>query len=108
MIEFYDEDSGTTIFIEESGKSGFQNANAGDIIKGKLYESLQSLKSFGDGVLKTVQGLKPDEVEVKVGLKLELREGKLIGLIAHAGAETNFEVTLKWQKDSEKLKTKGS
>ncbi len=105
IIEFKDKELGT-IYIEiEENKEGFRNiSNIGDKIEGKFSQALQSLETFGKGVLTTVQSLKPDEVEVKAGLKFEIKEGKLIGIFAQAKAEFPFEVTLKWKFD-EKNKT---
>lgn len=99
MIEFHDEESGGIVYIQAPTNGGWRDINSEEekkTLTGKLKDSLQSLRLFGKGVMESVADLKPDEVEVKVGLTLKVSEGKLIGLLAKAGAETSFEVTLKW------------
>ena len=111
-IKFHDEELGT-IFIEIEKKEtkeadeGFRDISnrtekAFEEIEGKLTSTLSSLKTFGKAVLETVKDIKPDEVEVKAGLKFELKEGKLIGIFAQAKAEFPFEITLKWKLGEQK------
>ena len=109
IIEFHDEQFGTIyVEVEETGKQkegGFRkiSRSSGKIFEkreGKLNNVLESLQTFGKGVLATVEDLKPHEVEVKAGLKFELKEGKLVGIFAQAKAEFPFEVTLKWKFDN--------
>ena len=107
IIEFHDEQLGIIyVEIEETGKQeGFREITSTtdkvfERIEGKFGKALQSLETFGKGVLATVENLKPDEVEVKAGLKFELKEGNLIGIFAQAKAEFPFEVTLKWKFDN--------
>lgn len=109
IIKFHDEEFGD-FYVEVSEKvkpTGMTNASNDDeipTIKGKIEDLLGSIKSISKGVLHAVEDLKPSEIEVKGGLKLEFKEGKLIGYFAQAKAEFPFEVTLKWkldQKDSE-------
>lgn len=99
MIEFHDEETGGIIYIQTPSTTKYRDVTTGKEVKtiqGRLQDALQSLKTFGKGVIESVQDLEPDEVEVKVGLTLDVSEGKLIGLLAKAGVETAFEVTLKW------------
>ena len=44
-----------------------------------------------------VDGLLPDEVEVEFGLELALKSGKLISMLAEAGATASVKVTLGWK-----------
>lgn len=109
VITFEDPDYGIVyIEVEKAPESKYGDA-AGDEelpdrLEGKLTKVLSSLKSFGKGVLDTVSELKPSEVEVKTGLKLEVKEGQLIGVFARAKAEFPFEVTLKWKLDDQNTK----
>lgn len=103
IIAFEDPDFGIIYCeIDKAPESKYGDAAGGeeeipDKLQGRLPEVLSSLKSFGKGVLATISELKPSEVEVKTGLKLEVREGQLIGVFARAKAEFPFEVTLKWK-----------
>lgn len=107
IIEFHDEEFGT-IYIEvadTNNKEGFRDINKTtdkifEKLEGKFNRTLQSLQSFGKSVLATVGELKPSEVELKAGLKFEIKEGKLIGVFAQAKAEFPFEVTIKWTFDN--------
>lgn len=112
IITFEDPDYGLIYLeVEKASKNKYGDAAGDDKeipdeIKGKLAEVLGSLKNFGKGVLDTVSALKPSEVEVKTGLKLEFSEGKLIGVFARARAEFPFEVTLKWKLEDQKKEEK--
>ncbi len=118
IIEFYDEDLDGTFYVEveeatwenESPHEGFRDIRnevtdegsaTVEKFKGRISDILQSLRVFGKGVLNTVQDLEPDEVEVKAGLKFEVREGMLIGMFAQGRAEFPFEVKLTWKKGKE-------
>ena len=113
IVKFHDEDFGyfyvevTDVPERTDRTKGMTNASNDEGIKHfevKMDQVLGSLKTFGRGVLHAVKDLKPDELEVKGGLNLEFKEGKLISYIAQAKADFSFEVTLKWkfdQKDSE-------
>lgn len=105
IVEFHDEEFGT-MYLEIEEKQGAWKDIANEQeeskkITGKLDNVLQSLKTFGKGVISSVESLAPHEVELKAGLKLELKEGILIGLLARAKSEFPFEVTLKWKFNQE-------
>ena len=106
MIEFHDEELGGVIYIQAPQSNGYRDINSDGekkTVTGKLKDALQSLRVFGKGVKDSVKDLQPDEIEVKVGLTLDVSEGNLIGLLAKVGAESSFEVTLKWTgKSNEK------
>jgi hypothetical protein len=50
-------------------------------------------KGFHESLTKLAESMRPDEVELTFGLKLTAESG---WLVAKAGGEANFEVTLKW------------
>lgn len=67
-------------------------------VERKFSEALSSLKSVAKGVQEALDSVSPDEVEVSVGLKLTVKEGKLISLLAEVGTEGTLTVKMKWTK----------
>ncbi len=102
IIEFYDEELGGTMYIEvEENTEGFRQISNKGKFKGKIEDLLGTVKVFGKGVLRAVKELEPQEVEIRAGLKFEIREGHLVGVFAQAKAEFPFEISLKWKLDEE-------
>ena len=62
-----------------------------------LNKALATIKPIANVIYQEIQNIdKPaDEVEVKFGIKLG---GQVGSVIAFGNAETNFEITLKWNK----------
>jgi hypothetical protein len=113
VLALRDEELDTIFYFEVgelSQKYYSTKANRGDDEipeeNGMLSKLLTPLHAFGKAVHKAVETLKPDEVEFKVGMKVEFKTGKWISVFANAGGESNIEVTLTWKpttkKDAEK------
>jgi hypothetical protein len=60
-------------------------------------DALEGLKPVANGIMKKLTELNQpaDEVEVKFGLKMNAEAG---AIIASAGIEGNYEITLKWKR----------
>ncbi|MCK4856620.1 MAG: hypothetical protein KAT58_01495 [candidate division Zixibacteria bacterium] len=105
LIEFPLED-GSTILVEvdepESAGGTARVARRGDKIVEKANQSfetaLDKVKPTANAVIAKLRGLydPPDEISVEFGIKLSAETGVVL---AAAGMEANFKVTLKWQKN---------
>lgn len=63
--------------------------------------ALENVKPIASTIIGKLRELNQpaDEVEVKFGIKLTAEAG---AVIAMAGAEVNYEITLKWKQDNSK------
>jgi hypothetical protein len=108
LVEFPLED-GTTMLVEiaEPDQGGLVKASrAGEmIVKAQLSleKSLEKVKPAAEHVIAQLRKIQdsPDEVQVAFGLKLSADAG---AVLASAGAEANYIVTLKWVKSEEEGK----
>lgn len=110
LVEFPLED-GTTMLveIEEPDQGGLVKASRADdvIVKAQqtLEKSLEKVKPAAQVVIQQLRKLHdaPNEIQVTFGLKLSADAG---AVLASAGAEANYTVTLKWVKEKEVVKPK--
>ncbi len=110
LVEFPLED-GTTMLveIEEPDLGGLVKASHADgvIVKAHqtLEKSLEKVKPAAQFVIQQLRKLHdaPDEVQVSFGLKLSADAG---AVLASAGAEANYTITLKWVKEKAVAKPK--
>jgi hypothetical protein len=110
LVEFPLED-GTTILVEidEPEQGGLVKVSrAGDAIakaQQTLEKALEKVKPAAQSIILQLRKLHdaPDEIEVAFGLKLSAEAG---AVLASAGAEANYTVTLKWVKEREVVKPK--
>ena len=89
----YTLEDGTVVRFEVEAGPGFGPAGA-DAIVGNLAEAAAPLVAGARVLLEKVRESRPDEVEVKFGVKVT---GTANWLIAKAATEGNFEVTLIWK-----------
>lgn len=102
-VEFQS-DYGTVLIEVEDQKPTTRNFGASekDIEKSEkqFNQSIDVLKNVSSSVIsklnETKDNLKPDEIEVKVGLKFSAELG---AIIAKSSMEGNLEVTIKWKND---------
>jgi hypothetical protein len=109
LIEFPLED-GTSMLVEveESDEGRLVKASLGDtIVKAQqtLEKSLEKVRPAAQFVIQQLRKLHdaPDEIQVAFGLKLSAEAG---AVLAAAGAEANYTVTLKWVKETAKADEK--
>ncbi len=69
-----------------------------------LEDALEKIKPAAQSIIDKLHTLRdvPDEISVEFGIKLNAAAG---AIIASAGVEANYMVTLKWTKSSIRLKT---
>jgi len=107
LIEFPLED-GSSIIIEvneeDTEDSIVQAARPGEIAAraSQTFEAaLEKVRPAAGAVVSKLRSLKdtPDEISVEFGLKLNAEAG---AVVAAAGVEANYKVTLKWQQNRPK------
>ncbi len=107
LVEFPLED-GSTIMVEvddPESAGGTMRVGRGDktVEKANLSfeKALDKIKPTANAVISKLRDLydPPDEIGVEFGLKLSAKAG---AVLAAAGVEANYKVTLKWQKDKKK------
>jgi hypothetical protein len=101
LIEFPLEDGNHVIIEVDEEESGPIPAGRGErpvLNQQTLEEALQKVFPAIKAVAQKLGSLdlKPDEVEIAFGIKLSTSLG---ALIASAGAEANFDITLRWSGD---------
>ncbi|MCP4580496.1 MAG: hypothetical protein GY839_02680 [candidate division Zixibacteria bacterium] len=104
LVEFpLDDGSSILVEVDESESAGMAAPVAfGEKTIEKAKQSfetaLDKVKPTANAVISKLRDLteQPDEINVEFGIKLSAETG---AIIASAGIEANFKVTLKWQKN---------
>ena len=78
---------------------GPQNVASAGLQHLDVEELGRTVRGLSESLYQAVDGLLPDEVEVEFGLELALKSGKLISMLAEAGATASVKVTLGWKSD---------
>jgi hypothetical protein len=95
QVVTYRVDEVTTVKLEIEPPAGFQPAaSAGEII-GRVQDAVTPAVDAAKAVLEKVKEARPDQIEVKFGVKAS---GEAKWLVAKAAGEANFEVTLTWSR----------
>jgi len=110
LIEFpLDDGTSMLVEVEEPEEGGLVKASrAGEVItkaQQTLGEALEKVKPAAQYVILQLRKLHDsnDEIQVAFGVKLSADAG---AVLAAAGAEANYTVTLKWAKESTTSKPK--
>lgn len=95
------EDGETEVSIELEEAEGYRGPlGVADDLKKKFSEIMglveQTAKSAHAGYMKIPQDVRPKELELSFGIKLNAEEGLLFSKV---GGEGSFQVTLRWGKD---------
>ncbi|GAA2233678.1 hypothetical protein GCM10010232_20490 [Streptomyces amakusaensis] len=93
QIVSYELDDGTVVRFEAEPAGDWHPVAADDIV-GRVRDAAGPAVDAARAVLHRVAELRPDQVEVKFGLKVN---GTANWIVAKAATEANFEVTLTWQ-----------
>ena len=78
---------------------GPQNVASGGLQRLDVEELGRTVRGLSASLYQAVDSLMPDEVEVEFGLELALKSGKIISMLAEAGATASVKVTLGWKGD---------
>ena len=92
QVVTYRVDEATTVKLEIEPTEGFQPAGPGEVL-GRVQEAVAPAVEAAKAVLEKLKEARPDEIEVKFGVKAS---GEAKWLVAKAAGEANFEVTLTW------------
>lgn len=104
LIEFPLASGGFIVIEVDEAEGGIVRATRPGEIVAKATETfentLEKIKPAASAIIAKLRGLcdPPDEMEVEFGLKLSAEAGVVV---AAAGAEANYKVTLKWGKSDE-------
>jgi hypothetical protein len=111
LIEFLLE-NGDCVLVEvdndSDGYKGLIPAARGDDIPQKALitfeAAIDKVKPVASTIIKKLRSISdsPDEVEVEFGIKLNAEAG---AVVAAAGIEANYHVTLKWKKEGSEKKS---
>ncbi|MBD6621223.1 hypothetical protein FNW02_37390 [Komarekiella sp. 'clone 1'] len=103
LVEF-SLDGGESILVEVEEPEVSDNdldlvARPGELIdrtKQSFADAVEKIKPVATTIITKLRGISdpPNEVEVKFGVKMSAAAG---AIIAAAGAEANYEITLKWK-----------
>jgi hypothetical protein len=89
----YQVDAGTVVRIEVESSDDFRPVAAEQIV-GNVREAVRPAVEAARVVLERVGELRPAQVEVKFGVKVN---GTANWLVAKVASEANFEITLTWR-----------
>jgi hypothetical protein len=104
-VEFKLPDGSTVIMESDDRESGIVKAGVGEVLK----EATEKFEQAADNARKAAVVIldklraemtdRPDEVEITFGLKASGEVGSLV--VAKAGIEASYSVTLKWKKEEQ-------
>jgi Trypsin-co-occurring domain 1 len=95
QIVRYQLDDSTVVGFEYEPGDGFQQAGAKEFV-GQVSKAVEPAVEAAKAVLDKVKEIKPDEVEVKFGVKVT---GEANWVVAKAATEGSFEITLSWSSE---------
>lgn len=102
LIEFELEDGGTILVeVDTPEEAGIVPAARGEGVASKAQQSfeaaLDKVRPAAQAIIRKLRALHdaPDEIEVEFGLKMSAEAG---AIVAAAGAEANYKVTLTWKQ----------
>ena len=93
----YEVDADTVVRIEVEPSADFHPVGA-EQVAGRVHDAVGPAIDAARVVLRRVGELRPAQVEVKFGVKVN---GTANWLIAKAASEANFEITLTWRPEAD-------
>lgn len=88
--------SGATLPVYAENLGGSKDVDVIDALP--LKEVTGVVKEIADAFGKTLENIAPKGASVEFGLKIGVKSGKLISLLAEANGEATLTVTLNWGK----------
>ena len=105
LVQFPLEDGGSILVeVEMPEGTGMVPAARGEVAQRaqQTFEAaLEKVRPAAQAIIKKLRALHdpPDEIEVEFGLKMSAEAG---AVVAAAGVEANYKVTLTWKRETEK------
>jgi len=102
QIVKFDMDDGSPVYVEVQESTGgprLVSNKPGEVAQAqsKFTDALKYLEPAAKAVLNTFQNInQPDEINLEFGVKLD---GKVGAILASAGTEANFKVSLTWKNE---------
>jgi hypothetical protein len=93
QIVTYELDESTFVKFEIEPGEGFRPAGPDQVV-GRVRDAVGPAVEAAQAVLDKVKETRPDQVELKFGIKVS---GGANWLVAKAASEANFEITLTWK-----------
>lgn len=87
----------TRVRFEVEPPAGFHPAGGGQVIA-KVREAVEPAVEAAKAVLERVKEARPDEVEVRFGVKVS---GAADWIVARSAGEASFEIALTWHRDAD-------
>ncbi len=97
QVVTYSVDDDTTVKFEVEPIEGFLPAGPDEVL-GRVKEAVGPAVEAAKAVLDKVKEARPNEVELKFGIKVS---GGANWLVAKAAGEANFEITLSWSRQGQ-------
>jgi hypothetical protein len=94
QVVTYRVDNATTVRFEIEPSEGFRPASPDEVL-GRVRDAVGPAAQAAKAVLDKVKEARPDEVELKFGIKVS---GGANWLVAKTAGEANFEVSLTWSR----------
>jgi hypothetical protein len=96
QIVTYELDKATEVKFEVEPAAGFREASPDQVV-GRVRDAVGPAVEAANVVLDKIKEMRPDQVELKFGIKVS---GTASWLVARAAAEGNFEITLSWNSSA--------
>jgi hypothetical protein len=94
----YQVDESTVVGFEIDPGPGWHQAHAGpNGLAGQVRSAVEPAVKAAKAVLEQIKEIAPDTVEVKFAIKVT---GEANWIVAKAGTEGSFEITMTWQEKS--------
>jgi hypothetical protein len=103
QVVTYRVDDATTVKFEIEPSEGFRPAGPDEVL-GWVRDAVGPAVDAAKAVLEKAKEARPDEVELKFGIKVS---GGANWLVAKAAGEGNFEITLTWSRPAHKAGASG-
>lgn len=97
---------------KKAGSSGFMRGGepgggeAADKAQASFEASFEQIRQSAEAIITKLSDLsqKPDEVEINFGLRVSAELGQLV--VAKAGSDSNYGITLRWRSEKPKEEKK--
>ncbi|MEV2217147.1 CU044_2847 family protein [Streptomyces sp. NPDC050997] len=94
-------DNGQVMLVEVVSSGGGDVAASGRLHLSQVKETLGEVSRWALESVREALPQPPDRLEVEFGLKLAVKSGRLLGVLAEAGGEGSITVKMGWDRVAE-------